>query len=231
MIQIRKSNERGHADHGWLKAKHSFSFADYYDPQHTHFRSLRVINEDRVSPEMGFGTHPHRNMEIITYVISGALRHRDSMGNTAVMRAGDVQRISAGSGIEHSEINESSTEPVHLLQIWITPDHKNVTPAYAEKSFAQAERGKMHLIASKSGKEGSISIHQDASLYLAKLDPPNKIQTPIAPGRGVWIQVIQGKLSVNGTTLESGDALSATEVDSLEITTEKPSDFLYFDLN
>ena len=166
MTQVRKSNDRGHADHGWLNAYHTFSFADYYDPQHTHFRSLRVINEDRVAPEMGFGMHPHRDMEIITYVISGALRHRDSMGNTAVMRAGDVQRISAGSGIQHSEINDSTKEPVHLLQIWIMPDKKNAKPAYAEKSFAKAETGQLHLVASKEGRDGSISINQDADLFL-----------------------------------------------------------------
>src|SRR5476649_2474314 len=149
MIQLRKSNERGHAEHDWLDSYHTFSFADYYDPQHTHFRSLRVINEDRVAPEMGFGMHPHRDMEIITYVISGALRHRDSMGNTAVMRAGDVQRISAGTGIQHSEVNDSASEPVHLLQIWLFPDHKNAQPRYAEKSFAQATSGKLHLVVSK----------------------------------------------------------------------------------
>ena len=150
MIQIRKSNERGHAEHGWLDSYHSFSFADYYDPQHTAFRSLRVINEDRVAPEMGFSMHPHRDMEIITYVVSGALRHRDSMDHTAVMHAGDVQRISAGTGIMHSEMNDSPKEPVHLLQIWIMPDHKGAKPAYAEKSFARAEPGRLHLVASKS---------------------------------------------------------------------------------
>ena len=170
MIQLRKSTERGHAEHGWLDSYHTFSFADYYDPAHTHFRSLRVINEDYVAPEMGFGMHPHRDMEIITYVISGALRHRDSMGNTAVMRGGDVQRISAGTGIMHSEINDSTKEPVHLLQIWIMPDQKGVKPAYAEKSFANVESGRLHLIASKTGRDGSISIHQDADLLLGKLN-------------------------------------------------------------
>ena len=169
MIQVRKSNERGHAEHGWLNSYHTFSFADYYDPEQTNFRDLRVINEDYVAPEMGFGMHPHRDMEIITYVVSGALKHSDSMGNTAVMRAGDVQRISAGTGILHSEINDSTTEPVHLLQIWIFPDKKGVKPGYAEKSFAKAELGRLHLIASKTGRDGSISINQDTSLYLGKL--------------------------------------------------------------
>ncbi|MES2310488.1 MAG: pirin family protein [Verrucomicrobiota bacterium] len=231
MIQIRKSNERGAADHGWLNARHTFSFADYYDPQHQNFRALRVINEDQVAPEMGFGMHPHRDMEIITYVIEGALRHRDSMGNTAVMRRGDVQRISAGKGIQHSEINDSTIDPVHLLQIWITPDHKNATPAYSEKSFASSERGKLHLVASKSGKEGSISINQDVNLYLGKLEAGNLFRQQLAPGRHAWIQVVQGNLLVNGETLQAGDALSASEVDLLEISAQNESDFLFFDLN
>jgi redox-sensitive bicupin YhaK (pirin superfamily) len=171
MITIRKSNERGHANHGWLDACHTFSFADYYDPENTHFRDLRVINEDRVAPKMGFGMHPHRDMEIVTYVIDGALRHRDSMGNTAVMRGGDVQRISAGTGIMHSEVNESQSDPVHLLQIWIMPDHKNAKPAYAEKSFANAKPGQLHLITSKAGRDGSIPINQDADVYVGKLEP------------------------------------------------------------
>jgi redox-sensitive bicupin YhaK (pirin superfamily) len=176
MIQLRKSNDRGHSEHGWLDSYHSFSFADYYDPKHTNFRSLRVINEDIVAPEMGFSMHPHRDMEIITYVVSGSLRHRDSMGNTAVMHAGDVQRISAGTGILHSEINDSPKEPVHLLQIWIMPDKKGATPAYAEKSFAKAETGQLHLVASKSGQDGSIPINQDANLFLGKLSDGKTVQ-------------------------------------------------------
>src|ERR1700677_1034325 len=159
MMTIRKANERGHAEHGWLDSYHTFSFADYYDPAHTHFRDLRVINEDYVAPEMGFGMHPHRDMEIITYVVSGTLQHKDSMGNTAVMRGGDVQRISAGTGILHSEINASTKGPVHLLQIWIMPDTKGAKPRYAEKSFAKAEAGKLHLVTSKTGRDGSIPIN------------------------------------------------------------------------
>jgi quercetin 2,3-dioxygenase len=231
MIQIRKSNDRGHAEHGWLDSYHSFSFADYYDPKHTNFRSLRVINEDRIAPEMGFSMHPHRDMEIITYVVSGFLRHRDSMGNTAVMRGGDVQRISAGMGIMHSEINDSPKEPVHLLQIWITPDHKGAKPAYAEKSFAQAEPGRLHLVTSKSGRDGSISINQDTDLFLGKLKTGEATKHSVAAGRHAWLQLIQGELEVNGTRLTSGDAAAISEVDSLALSAIKPSDFLIFDLN
>ena len=231
MIHIRKSNERGHAQHGWLDSYHTFSFADYYDPRHTHFRSLRVINEDYVAPEMGFGMHPHRDMEIITYVISGALRHRDSMGNTAVMRAGDVQRISAGTGIQHSEINDSTTETVHLLQIWIFPDHKNAQPAYAEKSFAGTGSGKLHLIASKSGRDGSISINQDAELFLGKLEKNETVNHTLVPGRHAWLQLFKGTLEVNGVSLETGDAAALNELSLLTLTTNGSAEFLLFDLN
>ena len=231
MIQLRKSNERGHAEHGWLDSYHSFSFADYYDPAHTNFRDLRVINEDRVAPEMGFSMHPHRDMEIITYVVSGALTHHDSMGNTAVINPGDVQRISAGTGILHSEINESPKAPVHLLQIWIMPDQKGVKPAYAEKSFAKAETGRLHLVASKSGRDGSIPIHQDADLFLGKLKTGDSAKHLLAKGRHGWLQLVQGELDANGTRLNSGDAIATSEVDSLTISATKPSDFLLFDLN
>ena len=231
MIQLRKSNERGHADHGWLDSYHTFSFADYYDPQHTHFRSLRVINEDYVAPEMGFSMHPHRDMEIITYVISGALRHRDSMGNTAVMRGGDVQRISAGTGIMHSEINDSDRAPVHLLQIWIMPDHKNAKPAYAEKSFARVEPGQLHLITSKAGRRGSIAINQDADLYLAKLKPGESLNHTFADGRHGWLQVIEGEVEANGNKLAGGDAAAMVKTNDLTISAARPAHFLLFDLN
>jgi len=231
MIKIHKSNDRGHANHGWLDAHHTFSFADYYNPEKTHFRTLRVINEDRVAPEKGFGMHPHRDMEIITYVISGALRHSDSMGNTAVMRAGDVQRISAGTGIMHSEFNDSAVEPVHLLQIWLFPDHKNAKPSYAEKSFAGVEPGRLHLVASKTGKDGSIAINQDTSLYLGKFKKGDVAHHSLATGRHAWLQVIRGDVDVNGSQLQAGDAVEASEVDSLTITATKTSDFLLFDLN
>ncbi|HEV3271073.1 MAG TPA: pirin family protein [Candidatus Methylacidiphilales bacterium] len=231
MIQTRKSNERGHAEHSWLDSYHTFSFADYYDPGHVNFRSLRVINEDRVAPEMGFGMHPHRDMEIITYVVTGELRHRDSMGNTAVMRAGDVQRISAGTGIMHSEINESTKEPVHLLQIWITPDHKDAKPSYAEKSFAGAKPGRLHLVASKSGREGSIPINQDADLFLGKLERGGGAHHPLAAGRHAWLQLVEGELDANGEHLMAGDAVAISGVPALTISALKPSDFLIFDLN
>lgn len=230
MITIRKSDERGHAQHGWLDSYHTFSFADYYDPEHESFRDLRVINEDYVAPEMGFGTHPHRDMEIITYVVNGALRHSDSMGNTAVMRAGDVQRISAGTGILHSEINDSASEPVHLLQIWIFPDKKGVKPGYAEKSFGQTERSALHLIASKTGRDGSIAINQDTSLYLGKLAPGDTVKQPLGSHRHGWLQLIKGELEVNGTKLQPGDAAAISETDSLVISARKESDFLFFDL-
>jgi redox-sensitive bicupin YhaK (pirin superfamily) len=231
MIQIRKSNERGHAHHGWLDSYHTFSFADYYDPAHTHFRDLRVINEDRVAPKMGFGMHPHRDMEIITYVVDGALRHRDSMGNTAVMRGGDVQRISAGTGIEHSEVNDSDGEPVHLLQIWILPDLKNAKPAYAEKSFAKVEPGQLHLITSKTGRGGSIPINQDADLYVAKLPQGESIKHAFAAGRSGWLQVIEGEVEANGNKLASGDAAAVSKTDAVTISAVKPAHFLLFDLN
>jgi redox-sensitive bicupin YhaK (pirin superfamily) len=232
MITLRHSDDRGHADHGWLNARHSFSFADYYDPAHTGFRALRVINEDRVAPKMGFGPHPHRDMEIITYVIEGALQHRDSMGHSAVMRAGDIQRISAGTGIEHSEINASTTEPVHLLQIWLFPDHKNAKPAYAEKSFAQAERGRLHLVASKAARDGSIAINQDTDLWLGKLDAGGFAKHQPAPERHAWVQVIRGDLDLNGETLHAGDAAQVSDETALRLTAgTAPTDFLFFDLS
>lgn len=231
MITIRKSEERGRADHGWLDARHTFSFADYYDPEHTSFRALRVINEDRVAPRMGFGMHPHRDMEIITYVIDGALQHRDSMGHTAVMRGGDVQRISAGTGIQHSEVNASADEPVHLLQIWLTPDHQNAKPAYAEKSFVQVETGRLHLVASKSGRDGSLPINQDTDFYLGKLAADDFVKHQLASGRHGWVQVITGDLDVNGKTLHAGDAAQVSDETVLRLTAKHPADFLLFDLN
>lgn len=231
MIQIRKSHERGHANHGWLDSRHTFSFADYHDPEHMGFRSLRVINEDRVAPKMGFGMHPHRDMEIISYIVDGALRHRDSMGNTAVMLSGDVQRISAGRGITHSEFNDSADEPVHFLQIWILPDLQNAKPAYAEKSFAQVKPGRLHLIASKTGREDSIPINQDADLYLAKLGRGQSLKHTFAVDRYGWLQVIEGELEVNGNRLTDGDAASISQTDVITISALKPAHFLLFDLN
>jgi redox-sensitive bicupin YhaK (pirin superfamily) len=231
MITLRKSDDRGHAEHGWLDSRHTFSFADYYDPAHTHFRTLRVINEDRVAPEMGFGMHPHRDMEIITYVVSGALRHSDSMGHTSVLHAGDVQRISAGTGILHSEVNASTAEPVHFLQIWIFPDHKGAKPAYAEKSFAQAAPGKLHLVASKTGRDGSIAINQDAGLLLGKLSPAQDATYILGPDRHAWVQLIQGALTINGTPLQAGDAAAVSGETKLTLAATDAAEFLLFDLN
>ncbi|MDE1170082.1 MAG: pirin family protein [Verrucomicrobium sp.] len=231
MITIRKSGERGHADHGWLDSRHTFSFADYFDPEHAGFRALRVINEDRVAPARGFGTHPHRDMEIISYVVDGALRHRDSMGNTAVMRRGEVQRISAGKGISHSELNDSAAEPVHFLQIWIVPDKKGVAPAYGEKSFAQAPAGRLHLAASKEGREGSLSLHQDVDLYVGRLEAGGRLRQPLAAGRHGWVQLIEGGLEVNGVHLEPGDAAALSGEAAAELAASGPAHFLFFDLN
>ena len=229
MIALRKSDERGHANHGWLDSYHSFSFADYHDPRHMGFRSLRVINEDRVQGGMGFPTHPHRDMEIITYVISGALRHEDSMGHRAVMRAGDVQRISAGTGITHSEFNDSHTDPVNLLQIWITPERCGVTPGYAEKSFA-AHRAGLALIAARAGRDDSLAINQDADVWLGKISAGEKIDHALAVGRHAWLQVFAGALTLNGHALQAGDAAAVSDESKLTLHAPDGAQFLLFDL-
>lgn len=231
MITIRKAEERGHANYGWLDTHHSFSFADYYDPEHVQFRSLRVINEDRVSGGQGFGLHPHRDMEIISYVVSGILEHKDSMGNRAQMKAGEVQRISAGKGIMHSEYNASPIEPVHFLQIWIMPDERGVTPRYTERSMREMEPEKLNLIASKSGRDGSLPIHQDADVYAAKLNKGGVIEHRFAPNRSGWIQVIDGALVVNGKALRPGDGAAITDEASLKLESTSDSHWLFFDLN
>ncbi|MDD5260655.1 MAG: pirin family protein [Methylacidiphilales bacterium] len=231
MMIIRKSNERGHAEHGWLDSYHTFSFADYHDPQWNGFRSLRVINDDLIMPGMGFGTHPHRDMEIITYILSGALEHKDSMGNGRVIRAGEVQYMAAGSGVQHSEFNPSEDEAAHLLQIWIKPNAKGVSPRYAEKSFKDAPTGKLLLAASKSGRDGSIAIHQDADLWLAKLDAGNGVAHSLAQGRHAWVHVAEGEVELNGHRLFGGDAAAVSEETQLKIFTIKPSQVLIFDLN
>jgi redox-sensitive bicupin YhaK (pirin superfamily) len=231
MMNIRKANERGHAEHGWLDTYHTFSFADYYDPQWMGFRSLRVINDDLVMPGRGFGTHPHRDMEIITYILSGELAHKDSMGNGRVIRTGEVQYMAAGTGIQHSEFNPSKDQAVHLLQIWIQPDRKGVTPRYAEKSLAGAPTGKFHLVTSKTGRDGSIPIHQDADLWLAKLDAGNQVIHKLAPGRHAWLHVAEGVVSLNGKTLDGGDAAALDDESTLELSATKPSQVLLFDLN
>jgi quercetin 2,3-dioxygenase len=231
MITIRKSEDRGHANHGWLDTRHTFSFADYYDPDHVQFRSLRVINEDRVSGGQGFGRHPHRDMEIISYVVSGILEHQDSMGRRALMKTGDVQRISAGTGIRHSEYNGSPVEPVHFLQIWILPDERGVKPEYAERSFSAIEPGTLHLIASKSGRNGSLPIHQDADVYAGKMSDAAQLQHHFAGGRSGWLQLIEGALSVNGKELHAGDGAAISGEQSLMLNSRQDSHFLLFDLN
>ena len=231
MITTRKANERGHAEHGWLDSYHTFSFADYYDPQWMGYRSLRVINDDRVMPRMGFGKHPHRDMEIITYILSGSLAHEDSMGNGRTIAAGEFQYMAAGSGVQHSEQNPSGTEAVHLLQIWIVPDEKGVTPRYAEKSMKDAATGALHLIASKSGRDGSMAIHQDADLWLAKLDANQSVTHALAQGRHAWVHVAEGEIILNGRTLTSGDAAAISDEASMELSGAAPAQALLFDLS
>ena len=232
MITIRRSQERGGADHGWLNTRHTFSFDSYYDPAHMHFRALRVINEDVVQPGQGFPTHPHRDMEIITYVLEGALQHKDSLGNGSVIRPGDGQRMSAGSGILHSEFNASKTEPVHLLQIWIMPESKGIEPGYEQKAFPEAEkRGRLRLIAGHNGQNGAVTVHQDVSLYVALLDKQQKVEHALSPGRHAWLQVAKGSVELNGTRLEQGDGAAASDEQKLAITgAEDGSEILLFDL-
>jgi len=231
MMTVRRANERGHAEHGWLDTYHTFSFADYYDPRWMGYRSLRVINDDLVMPGQGFGTHPHRDMEIITYVLSGALQHKDSMGNGRVIRAEEVQYMAAGTGVQHSEFNPAKDEAVHLLQVWILPDRKGVTPRYAEKSFKDAAAGKFHLVTSKTGRDDSIAIHQDADLWLAKLDAGNRVTHRLGDGRHAWLHVAEGEVSLNGTTLQGGDATAVDAPGLLALNAAKPSQVLLFDLN
>ena len=231
MIDIRKSNERGHANHGWLDTYHTFSFADYHDPRWMGFRSLRVINDDLVMPGMGFGTHPHRDMEIITYILSGELEHKDSMGNGRVIRPGEVQYMAAGSGVKHSEFNPKNDEAVHLLQVWIVPDERGVKPRYQEKSLQNAPSGQFNLVTSKTGRDGSIAIHQDAELWIAKLNAGEKAAHQLAPGRNAWVHVAEGEVSLNGKTLAGGDGAAVSEETLLELAATKPAQVLLFDLN
>lgn len=231
MIEIRKSEDRGDANHGWLKSKHSFSFADYYDPRHVGFGPLRVINEDRVAPGAGFGTHGHRDMEIISYVLDGALEHKDSMGTGSVLHYGDVQRMSAGSGVRHSEFNGSQTEPVHFLQIWIQPSAQGIPPSYEEKHFDRDEKlGKLRLIASGDGREGSVLIHQDASLYAAILNGGDKLDHALRQGRLGYVHVIRGQVEVNGVALKGGDAVKIGDEASISFANADAAELLLFDL-
>ena len=232
MIEIRRSAERGHADHGWLNSFHSFSFADYYDPAHMGFGPLRVINEDRVKPGQGFGTHSHRDMEIISYVLEGGLAHKDSMGNGSVIRAGDVQRMSAGTGVAHSEFNASDREPVHFLQIWIEPSVRGIAPSYEEKRFEpDARRGRLRLLASPDGREGSVTIHQDAFLHGALLDGDEAAEHDAGAGRRIYVHVVRGEAQVNGQALGPGDAMKISGESKVRIDHARGAEVLLFDLN
>ncbi len=231
MIKIRKSEERGHFDLGWLDTYHTFSFDQYYDPAHMHFRSLRVINEDRVATAKGFPTHSHRDMEIITYILSGELEHRDSMGNGSVIRPGDVQRMSAGTGVAHSEFNPSQTEPVHLLQIWIMPRARNLPPGYEQKFFSEEERGGgLRLVASEDGRDGSVTIQQDARLYATIFPPGSSIEHTLSDKRYAWIQVARGNLNVNGHELKQGDGAAVSNEHQLRLAANDGAEVLLFDL-
>jgi len=231
MTEIRRSNERGYADHGWLKSFHTFSFADYFDPEHVQIGPLRVINEDRVQAGQGFGTHGHRDMEIISYVLEGELAHKDSMGNGSTIRPGDVQRMSAGSGVRHSEFNPSSTHPVHFLQIWIQPNAQGIAPSYEEKRFSvQEKRGRLRIIASPDQADGSVLIHQDARVYAGLFDGDESAALNVEPGRTLYVHVARGSVTANGTDLNSGDAVTLTDTGKLELRNGQQAEVLVFDL-
>jgi redox-sensitive bicupin YhaK (pirin superfamily) len=233
-LTIRRASERGLGDHGWLRSFHTFSFADYYDPKHMGFRALRVINDDTVQAGQGFGTHPHSDMEILSYVLEGALEHKDSMGNGSIMRPGDVQRMSAGTGVRHSEFNASKTDPVHFLQIWIVPDERGYPPSYEQKAFTDADKkGKLRLVASRDGRDGSVTVHQDVGLYAGLLGEADRVQHTLAAGRHAWVHVATGSVDVEGTTLAAGDAAEVTGPATIEIAGRagaKAADVLVFDL-
>ena len=231
MLTVRRSEDRGFVDHGWLKSFHSFSFADYYDPAHMGYGPLRVINEDRVAPGMGFGTHGHRDMEIISYVLEGELAHKDSLGNGSVIRPGDVQRMSAGTGVRHSEFNHSTTETTHFLQIWIEPDVQGIAPGYEEKRFEAADkRGQLRLIASPDGAQGSVHIHQDARVCAGLFDGDETATLYLSPGRRGYVHVARGKLRVNGTPLSAGDAALLRDTDEVNLSDARDSEVIAFDL-
>lgn len=231
MITLRKSSDRGHADHGWLHSQHTFSFADYYDPKEMGWGPLRVINEDRVEPGQGFGTHGHRDMEIVSYVLSGELQHQDSMGNGTVIRPGDVQRMSAGTGVRHSEFNPSPTTPVHFLQIWIEPEAGGIEPSYEERFFApEDKRGRLRLVASRDGREGSVTVHRDVDLYASLLNSAEQLMHRIAAGRLAYLHLVKGALRLNGLLLKTGDAAKIEAELELVIVADEDSELLLFDL-
>jgi redox-sensitive bicupin YhaK (pirin superfamily) len=231
MITLRLSAERGHLNHGWLDTYHTFSFSQYRDPRHMHFRALRVINEDRIAPGQGFGEHPHRDMEILTCILSGELQHRDSMGNGSIIHAGEWQRMSAGSGITHSEFNPSQDQWVHLLQIWLFPDEKNLTPEYEQRDFSQAAANAWTVVASPDGQDGSLRIHQDARLVQAKLTPGSQLTYDLSPKRYGWLQVMRGTLDANGDALSAGDAAAYSEEPQVTLQASTDAEVLLFDLS
>jgi len=231
MIRVRKSNERGGGDHGWLKTKHTFSFGQYYDPQQMGFRSLRVMNEDFIAPGRGFGTHPHDNMEIITYVLDGELAHRDSMGNGSTLTPGRFQRMSAGTGVTHSEYNASQERQVHLYQIWIMPNERNVKPSYEELDVPREEKlNRLRLVASPDGRDESLTIHQDAAIYLGDLEAGKEASLPLGSGRHAWVQVLRGGATVNGEPLTAGDAAAVSEEAAVAIRADEAAEVMVFDL-
>ncbi len=228
---VRKSEDRGKANFGWLQSRHTFSFGDYYDPSHMGFGPLRVINEDRVAPGGGFPTHPHRDMEIISYVLDGALEHKDSLGTGSVIRPGDVQRMSAGTGVRHSEYNSSSKEPVHFLQIWIVPEREGLAPSYEQKTFEAAEkRNRLRLIASRGGRDGSVAIHQNADLYATLLEAGETVSHALNAERGAWVQVARGAIAVNSQRLEAGDGMAVEGAGDLRLEAETSAEVLLFDM-
>lgn len=231
MIAVRRASQRGHADHGWLNTFHTFSFADYYDERQMGFRSLRVLNDDTVSAGQGFGTHGHKDMEIVSYVLQGALSHQDSMGTGSTIKPGDVQRMSAGTGVMHSEFNGSKSEPVHFLQIWLLPDKGGIAPGYEQKNFTAADkRGQLKLIASPDGREGSVTIHADAKVYAGTFDAGQKAELPIAKGRGAWVHVAQGTAKVNGQALAAGDGVALEDEGAVSVEGVSGGEVLVFDL-
>jgi quercetin 2,3-dioxygenase len=231
MIQLRKAAERGHFNHGWLDTYHTFSFGEFYDPAHMGFRALRVINDDRVDPGQGFGMHGHRDMEIVTYVLEGVLEHKDSMGNGSILRAGALQRMTAGTGVRHSEFNPSDREAVHLYQIWLLPERNGLKPGYEELALSEEEkRGRFRLVASPDGADGSLTIHQDAGLYLASLLPGQAVEHALGPGRAAWLQVLRGSVNFFGNDLAAGDGVGISDEVTVAVRATVPSEVLLFDL-
>ncbi len=231
MLTIRKAEDRGHANHGWLNTYHTFSFANYYDPKQMGFRALRVINEDSVSPGAGFGTHGHRDMEIITYVLEGAIEHKDSIGNGSVIQPGEVQRMSAGTGILHSEFNHSESTPVHFLQIWLLPDKEGLPPSYEQRNFSTAKTpGKLHLVAARDGREGAVTVHQDVDLYAAVLNTGDRISHTLKAQRHAWVQVARGAITLNGLPLDTSDGAAISNETDVVIEATKDAEILLFDL-